>query len=892
MGLRITRLILKNFSYILSGLNKYSIDLDLRNSDKVVNIIIGKMGSCKSVILGHLQPYSSYGTLDIRNQNDEIIEGEDGLKLIEYRNGPDEYSIRHVYTWQKDHHSIKSYFKKNDAELNDSGNQTSFKTIVECQFGINQNFLRLIRLGPNVANLIDLKAAERKAFVASMLEDVEVYSLLYKKINDEHRNNMAQATVLANKLNSLSANSEDDISDEYIESNKQIEKLEIRKEELSNQVYALTAKNQEILKSHTIESFKDELTQFEKEQERLLDYINTTEKELTDYNRTYSSVSEVSKILGGLEAEKKSNAETLMNLEIEYDNKDKELKKLIDIKRSASNTEHVNSLKDSCNELSKEMHEYDIQLKDFKCEYNVFTLKSLLGKINTVNILINEVSQYSNQTIAKLMNGGTAVLSEAKKSIDMLTGKKINLQRSLNNLKYVEVYKPTVPIYIPPMCPTRTCPYYTTHPITLQKEGLVQNIDDEYKKINDQVEYIDQCIYEYTEYPLILNKINTLRELWNEVVTIVEKINSLKSKSLFRVLTNMTYRIWYSHDTIIDYIDLCEKREKYYELLEKHNAMKAELYSITNYNEGDMDNSINILTENINSIYSKLSSIESRNSEIKKELTRYEEIYLKLSEAEKIEKELASDKNRLTVISEIISDKTQGLKAVYHNNSDISIISADLSAVNSGLASAKLRNDRLRTLLSDIKITKKEFGEVQKQQELLKLILEAVSSNRGIPLVFINLFLNNCKDIVNELISDVFGDAIEILDFEVTDTEFRIPYSINGMKVADIATASQGQRSIISLALSFALMRQSYSDAFYNTMLLYNILLLDEMDGPLYISDREKFIAVLFKQIRAIGAEQIFLISHNNTFEGTSVNIIMTTEEHVDKSNLITIMRV
>jgi hypothetical protein len=75
-------------------------------------------------------------------------------------------------------------------------------------------------------------------------------------------------------------------------------------------------------------------------------------------------------------------------------------------------------------------------------------------------------------------------------------------------------------------------------------------------------------------------------------------------------------------------------------------------------------------------------------------------------------------------------------------------------------------------------------------------------------------------------------------------------------------------------------------------MLLYNILLLDEMDGPLYISDREKFIAVLFKQIRAIGAEQIFLISHNNTFEGTSVNIIMTTEEHVDKSNLITIMRV
>ena len=134
------------------------------------------------------------------------------------------------------------------------------------------------------------------------------------------------------------------------------------------------------------------------------------------------------------------------------------------------------------------------------------------------------------------------------------------------------------------------------------------------------------------------------------------------------------------------------------------------------------------------------------------------------------------------------------------------------------------------------------------------------------------------------MISDVFGDQIEVLDFIITQDEFKIPYMINGTPVDDIAKASQGQRSIISLALSFALIRQSITK--------YNILLLDEMDGPLYASDRSKFLDILYKQIADIQAEQIFLVSHNNTFEGHSVNIIMTTDEHVEENGLVSVMNV
>jgi ABC-type lipoprotein export system ATPase subunit len=62
----------------------------------------------------------------------------------------------------------------------------------------------------------------------------------------------------------------------------------------------------------------------------------------------------------------------------------------------------------------------------------------------------------------------------------------------------------------------------------------------------------------------------------------------------------------------------------------------------------------------------------------------------------------------------------------------------------------------------------------------------------------------------------------------------------------------------------------------------YNILLLDEIDGALYSEDRQKFLMILAQQMKAINAEQVFLITHNNSFDGYPVNIIMTTPETID----------
>lgn len=70
------------------------------------------MGSCKTVILGHLQPFSSFGSLDVRNQDEIILPEKDGRKILEVQDGDNYYTIKHTYIWKKDHHMVKSFIAK------------------------------------------------------------------------------------------------------------------------------------------------------------------------------------------------------------------------------------------------------------------------------------------------------------------------------------------------------------------------------------------------------------------------------------------------------------------------------------------------------------------------------------------------------------------------------------------------------------------------------------------------------------------------------------------------------------------------------------------------------------------------------------------------------------
>jgi DNA repair exonuclease SbcCD ATPase subunit len=181
----------------------------------------------------------------------------------------------------------------------------------------------------------------------------------------------------------------------------------------------------------------------------------------------------------------------------------------------------------------------------------------------------------------------------------------------------------------------------------------------------------------------------------------------------------------------------------------------------------------------------------------------------------------------------------------------------------------------------------KEMEHMNSVYDDLVLIKKSLSSKEGMPLKIIGRYLNNTETITNDLLNIAYDGKIFIDKFNITSNEFSIPFFNNGVRLDDVKFASQGELSFLSIALSFALSSQVLSK--------YNIMLLDEIDGPLDMTNREKFIKILENQIDRIHSEQNFLITHNAMFSSYPVDILdlsfKNNNSDYELANFITIER-
>ena len=202
--MRIEKIILKNFSLFKSALNKNKIEIDFSNFKNRIVLIQGDNGSGKTSLLSNLHPFPHLGSLDVRSANNLITEGKDGYKYLKIIDGDNEYEIEHFYNYLKDSKwKLSSYIKKNGTELNPSGSVTNFYKCIENEFEIDYSFLKIIRLGSNVNNLIKLKSAERKEFVSILLSDIDIYTKLFKSVNNKSKELKVKLKVLAESINKI-----------------------------------------------------------------------------------------------------------------------------------------------------------------------------------------------------------------------------------------------------------------------------------------------------------------------------------------------------------------------------------------------------------------------------------------------------------------------------------------------------------------------------------------------------------------------------------------------------------------------------------------------------------------------------------------------------------------
>lgn len=876
--MKILELTLENFAPILAGTGKEKIFIDLHDSNMLINVFIGKIGSGKTYILSHLQPFATVGTMDIRNADDPIIEGKDGYKKIVYDIAGTEYEIEHFYTATSGKsHSKKSYIKKNGVELNPNGNISSFNDIIFLEFGIDQSFMRLMRLGPNVVNFINMKATERKSYIASLLKETETYLLLYKHWSGDLRVLNTKVSVLMNKLSTFGADSINDFYEEMEELEDKRKEKQTKLDSLKQRKMDAKALANSALDGLSYPEFEQKRKTFVENKNTLYLSIEELGGKLKEFEKQ-PELTEVSREIGKYDSLISSTSNKLYELDGEYKECTSELNSLLDKRAMSGDSSHMETLKDSYDELLAKASKYESQLKGFKCKYSSAYLSSLLEEINLMNVLINEITQYDKDMVEKVYYADSSIINYAHEKVEVLGYRKLKVQKLINNLKFSDNYEPPELLYRPPFCPTKSCPYYKSHPAVIKK-GIKgkDEVDDQLLMYQTEIQDLDVEIYKYSDYPILYSKISSLKEYWKKISPVLESIHALYTDDLKKVLILINYQVWYDYNKIVDTIELIEKRDKYIELTEKIKEIKTELNALELAKDSSVETRIKECEAKKDSLLRDIEENEKKRSDYEDQLKALNALYVDLSRKSEYENELRESRSQYSEVSKEIERMDNAELEINDNLALIQSLDRDIVESEDILKSVIDKIDVLRTKINDISYTNNELNDLLQEQKWMTHMVDAVGSKKGIPMVMVKLFFESCRNTINDMLYMVTEDEFYLEEFKIGESEFFIPYSVNGHRADDISKASQGQSSITSTALSFAIVKELGA-------VKYNIPLLDEMDAPLHKNDKQKFIPMLLQYLKDIGSEQCFAITHDeNTFDNYPVQVIMTTDENVNQ---------
>lgn len=842
--MRIEKIILKNFSLFKSALNKNKIEIDFSNFKNRIVLIQGDNGSGKTSLLSNLHPFPHLGSLDVRSANNLITEGKDGYKYLKIIDGDNEYEIEHFYNYLKDNKwKLSSYIKKNGTELNPSGSVTNFYKCIENEFEIDYSFLKIIRLGSNVNNLIKLKSAERKEFVSILLSDIDIYTKLFKSVNNKSKELKVKLKVLAESINKINIV---DIS-QYDEKMNKLSSYRDNQINIANecrqQIASIDGILSEISYSPDIDNQLSTLTTENKKLNLVLDNLSKED---------YSDIDNLNE---------ESIKENIIKLNYDIDNNTKQLKELesdinsyiddISIYEQKLITCKALPIKDS---IYEELDKINNKLSDKKLIINLYDKEDILNdndKLSEVDKLLIEIFTIDEKSYQYFVMKYTS------------NGFDINKTKSSINEDYANLLsiKPSKKKITPPV----TCTIYKSCDCYKECNSIISEdeYNDQYNILRNSLAISDNII---SIFKILDSRDSSLPfkcsdNLINYYITNKEKMNGIKLS-----------------DNKVNYEIICTCNEE--EEINILNNRKEELLKDLGKIESEGDLKLESINENI-SLLKKLvdkctkdkiniiDSIDRLNSELDINTiskNKFDKYNLYLSNKKEYEDRINSNNEE---INNLIKIKKRAVELIDKQSE----YRKHISEIESGIRITDKEIFKLKVDKQAYDEYTKEKSHISEIYDIVELVKESLSTNKGIPLLFMQLYFKGIQVSANEMISKIYGDRLVIDNFVIDDKNFRIPYSVNGVSIYDIANASQGEASIINLAISLAIIN--------NFVKNYNILLLDEIDGTLTKENREKFFSILDNELNKIHSEQVFIISHNKLYETYPCDIIATTENAI-----------
>ena len=876
---------LENYIGIYNGRGDNILEVDLSQSTSNIVIIRGSNGSGKSTLLKALSP--------LQDDNTAIIPGMEGKKTLRYLYNGEVYEILYVHPVKNDGSrgqvKMQVYKGMNRVELNPTWNVTSGKDIIFDLFNLDANFLTLSQLSSEDRGLADKKPAERKKFVNSIINGIEVYNNMYKVITKKYSTFKNMINTISSKIRQIG--NIEELNARFINISKQVEDVSSERDKAVIEASKIDAEIGILTRDNNLEEYY----KINEEIRDNIDYISASKSQVIDLSKgelSSENLYELKDIIDNSlrtfdkDISKWKSEEAVANAKIESISREKdEAFNSLQTKITKRGTLLDGGFSDSDLTLYK-----DTKAKIAELENDINSLNSSIKNLSEAEALVNAMEMII-PVLDSLYNGLDATTKKEKYDFVKTTldndGKYVDqtveLSRTYNEvsrtvgelesevLAYEILFDKAKSLALRPKeCKIDDCSFVkeaieasSKHP-----EKRINDINKEISESKTLLKSLEKDIESYKELYDFNKRFTNLHGMVLSFRKLLEKSPVDYIIDPYQLLASLDHmeKLMIDFNQIRGIFNIITTKSNYEEIIESLKEPAAK-YEANKALIDELDSDIASLKDKLTTIDNRLMAEKDAISETVTDISLTEfkiEVYTKC-------KSLVDECIGLDVRNEELQSQINSL-------SDIAL---KVKTLDARMAEAKSRADRLnndlnailnerdkiasnKTLLEDYI---RDLELYNKNFSILETIRYYLSPTTGIQTVFMRTYMGNIILKANELLSLIFNGQFIIQPFVINEAEFRIPCLGNGLVNDDISSMSTSQICMISMILSFAILSNSSTD--------YNILKLDEIDGGLDTENRIQFIGLLKQLITMVGCEQCFLISHNMEYDADTTVIDM-----------------
>lgn len=880
--MRLLRLRLENYIGIYNGMGLSSIEIDFSKCIHKVLIIKGDNGTGKSTIFKALTP--------LADSSIDYIPDKTAIKEIAYET--DFQTILNIKyeSLVKDgiRRPTKCYLNRLNPDgsienLNPSNNITTAKEVIYDILGIDDNFITLSQLSANKKGLGGLKPSERKRYVNSIISSLAAFNSIHKLITTKSTVLKSIIDSYVTKLSQIGniAIVEDAIKKDTVA----LQELDNKKNGLISEIATIKA---ELSRLDSSGNFLDDYKNLsmrkiilEKEIRELPDIEEYSEEKLIQYEKDMAKYEANEEMLS-------SRAKELLDEESKINNNITELTIKLD---SLYNKEHMDDLNSKIESTKKELESYKPYFHLFKTykdisEQDYETVKLVIEKFNsTVEAIFQTYSETVRKESMNSLRTGknevildhTEILSGLEKQLEDLRTEKRNVEFLNNRSKDYNK--------IPDDCNHKSdCPFIKD---VVEAKNALRSRQSLYSlstKINSTLDSIEsaknlaeenmiktQCLYEMKS---ILEYIQSMSKIIRKFpgTESLDSINTLYHNIEHGIRLNFEsvdkYQEFKNISTIVSALE--EDLHSYESAKEKLISANAEIRILQEKIDTDLKN-LSTIRDSKLSIFAEIEKIRSSKMEIEMVLDSIRYAKINKAKFEEVSVELNEITNKIESMEKntvLIKDLTDKLN---RRASELSALqNTDLPAISKAIEENKYRMVLFEQYTRDSQEYAAKYNEVQ--------MIKKYTSIHGIQTVYMSVFMNSILNTTNTLLRLLFGGRFALQPFIINENEFNIPCADSEGRVReDISLMSDSQLSMISMLISFVLLRNSSNR--------YNIIKLDEVDDNLDSMNRIQFSILIEQIMNDLGFDQCLIISHNNELDLSNTDIVilkMESQEMID----------